>query len=435
MLPTRVIALVFCALVLPAQPQTFDLAIRDARLVHGDGRVTARATVLISGGRIRQIVDRTAAAATRTIDARGHTLIPGLIDAHVHVEPWSLPLFLRHGVTTVRDLHNDPAFTFALAREPLARERPRVVAAGAALDGSGSAIPGVIAIDDVGEARGIVRRLIADGAGVISIYPRLSPSLVAVVVQEARARGVPVAAHLGRTTAAEAAGLGVASIEHLSGVPESAAERAPAIVRAHDDFWRGWTASALAWPTLQPQALDRVVQRMTEQQVALVPTLVLHETCARLDDARMLRERAASVPAEGSAGWDATALVSRAGWNERKLEGFRRTLPALQRFVAAFAHAGGRVAAGTDAGREFVVPGESLHRELELYVAAGLSPHDALRTATANAAALLGLANLIGTIEEGHDADLVLVDGDPLADIRATRRIVAVIHDGLEVPR
>ena len=435
---SRTIGLLLTTVValLPVQPQTFDLAIRDARLVHGDGRVTPRATVLIAGGRVRRIADRSTARATRVIDARGRTLIPGLIDAHVHLEPWSLPLFLRYGVTTVRDVHNDPRFTLALAGEDDVRGRPRVVAAGPLIDGPGSFWPDAVVVDDVGEARAAVRRLITDGAGVIKTYSRLPPSLLAVVVQEARARGVPVAAHLGRTSAVEAAGLGVTSIEHLTGVPESASRDSARLLGAHDGFFAGWTAFELAWPALQEASLERVVRQLVDHQVVIVPTLALHEAYSRLADPDLQADPALrDVPRDVLARWDPLDLMRRARWDEGTLAGFNRALPALQRFVAMYARAGGRIAAGTDSAQQFVVPGASLHRELELYVGAGLSPHAALQAATSEAADLLGLGGRLGTIVEGHDADLVLLDGDPLADIRATRRIAAVIQGGLEVRR
>ena len=108
-------------------------------------------------------------------------------------------------------------------------------------------------------------------------------------------------------------------------------------------------------------------------------------------------------------------------------------MPVLQRFVTLYAKLGGRVVAGTDTAQQFVVPGASLHRELELYVAGGLTPAQALKSATSDAADLLGIAGRAGTIQPGKDADLVLVSGDPLADIRATRRILNVVRGGVVV--
>ena len=105
----------------------------------------------------------------------------------------------------------------------------------------------------------------------------------------------------------------------------------------------------------------------------------------------------------------------------------------MQRFVAGYVRMGGRVAAGTDTPQQFVVPGASLHRELQLYVAAGLTPAAAVKTATAEAAALLGISDRAGTVDAGKDADLVLLDGNPLADISATLRIRLVMRGGTVV--
>jgi imidazolonepropionase-like amidohydrolase len=419
------------------QPAVFDLAIRGVRVVHGDGRVTPSATVLVQSGRIAR-VDRTgagaAAPARRVMDGAGRTLIPGLIDAHVHVEPWSPPLFLKYGVTTVRDVHNAPDVILPLAREDTPA-RPRIVAAGAMLDGPGSFWPNAIVVSDVASVRAAVRRQIEAGAGVIKVYTRVSASTIAAVVQEARARGVPVAAHLGRATAVQAAVAGVTSIEHLSGVADAASDDPPRLARAHDDFLAGWTAFELEWLRLRPDALDRVARALVERGVTLVPTLALHEAFSRLADEDLLRDPAlADVPPEVvTRSWAPSDIMGRARWTPETLRQFGQVLPILQRFVTSYVRLGGRVVAGTDTAQQFVVPGASLHRELELYVAGGLTPAQALRSATLDAADLLGVAARAGTIDAGRDADLVLLDGDPLADIRATRRIVHVVRSGVVV--
>ena len=197
-----------------------DLLIRNVRIVHGDGRLTPRATVIVRGGRIAAIASGTVRggpAARREVDGTGRTLIPGLIDAHVHVTDAALPVFLRFGVTTVRDLHNAPAYILPLARDDTP-QRPRIVAAGALLDGSGSAWPAARIVESMADVRTAVREQVGAGAGVIAVATRLSAALTDAVVREARARGVPVAAHLGRTTALAAARAGVTSIEHADGV-------------------------------------------------------------------------------------------------------------------------------------------------------------------------------------------------------------------------
>src|SRR5215218_427850 len=429
------LCLVAACLMTISAPGSTNLVIRNARIVHGDGRVTQRATVVLRAGRIAAITagdPHGAAPAGRQIDASGRTLIPGLIDAHVHVTDWSLPLLLRYGVTTVRDLHNDPAYILPLARQDVA-DRPRIVAAGALLDGPGSFWKNARIVSTVTEARTAVREQIASGAGVIKVYTRLHVALIDAIVQEARARGVPVAAHLGKTTALGAARAGVSSIEHLSGVAEAASDEAGRLLAAHDDFLGGWTALEREWPRLDPVRLDEIARVVRANGVVLVPTLALHEAFSRLADPDLRRDPAlAGVPPRVlETEWDPKDIMGRAHWTPETLRDFKRALPVLQRFVASYVRMGGRVAAGTDTPQQFVVPGASLHRELQLYVAGGLTPAAALKAATADAADLLGLRDRIGRVDPGMDADLVLLDADPTTDIAATLRVRLVVRGGI----
>jgi imidazolonepropionase-like amidohydrolase len=389
--------------------------------------------VVVSGRRIALVQPGGTSGGprgAREIDAAGRTLLPGLIDAHVHVTPWSIPLFLRYGVTTVRDLHNDPQYVLPLARED-APDRPRVVAAGALLDGPGSFWKNALLVSSVADVRAAVRRQIEAGAGVIKVYTRLHAALIAATVQEARARGIPVAAHLGKADAVQAAAAGVTSLEHLSGVADAASDDRDRLRAAHDDFLGGWTAFEREWPRLKPDALGRVARTLVDRGVTIVPTLALHEAFSRLADPSLKTDPAlAGVPRDVvEREWDPADIMRRARWTPETLADFARALPIEQRFVALYARLGGRVVAGTDTPQQFVVPGWSLHRELQLYVGAGMSPAQAIRSATADAADLLGLSSA-GTIDAGKDADLVLVDGDPLADIRATTAIRLVVRLG-----
>jgi imidazolonepropionase-like amidohydrolase len=418
-----------------------DLLIRNVRIVHGDGRVTPRATVVVRGAVITHVEpavqERPGSAeppARRVVDASGKTMIPGLIDAHVHVEAWMPAVFLKHGVTTVRDLHSDGPTIFPMARED-SPARPRILTSGPLIDGRGSFWKNAVQVGTVGEARAAVRAQVDAGATVIKVYTRLQPALVAVIAAEARARGVPVAAHLGRTNALEAADAGVASIEHLSGIADAASDEPARLLAAHDDFLGGWTAFELEWQRVPFARLEAVARQLIARGVVIVPTLALHEAFSRMADADLMRDPAlADVPqAVLRDSWDPADIMGRARWTPETLAQFKKTLPVLQRFVGLYARLGGRIAAGTDTPQQFVVPGASLHRELELYVASGLSPAAALFTATGGAAALLGIQDRVGTVGAGMAADFVLLDGDPLADIRNTRRIALVVRDGVVV--
>ncbi len=359
-------------------PGTFDLAVRHARFVHGDGRVAASATLLVASGRVVRI-DESAAAdgvpARRTIEAAGRTVVPGLVDAHVHFQPSMQAQLLENGVTSVRDLGNG-------------------------IDGTGSTRPDTIVADDFTSARAAVRQLVESGADVVAVGPRLTPPILAIVVQESAARGVSVAADLGLTTAIEAASFGVTSVEHLSGIVEAAAALSGHAPRFRGRSDEAWIASERDWTTVSQESLGRVAHTLMDRGITLVPTLVRQE----------MRLRTGGASPEGQI-----------------------SLAVQQRFVRDYVQMGGRVAAGTDAGTPSVAPGASLLRELELYVEGGMAPAAALKTATADAAALLGISSRAGTIAIGKDADLLIVDGDPLRDISALRRVISVLRRGATV--
>jgi imidazolonepropionase-like amidohydrolase len=402
--------------------------------------VTPSATIVVGAGRIVRIVATATGLslpkAAREIDAPGRTLLPGLIDAHVHVAGWALPLFLRYGVTTVRDLHNDPGYILPLMRDD-APEQPRIVAAGALLDGTGSPWPRAIEVATLGEARSAVRRQVEAGVGVISVSTRLHPAMIAVIVQEARARGLPVAAQAGQATATEIAAAGARSLELLSGVSDAASDDVDRVRRAHDSLMAGWTASEREWPRVASDRLSQVAAALVRNGVTVVPALVLHEALARLDDPTLKSAAAiANVPPSVLASdWDPASILSRNSWTPAILQEFKRALPMQQQFVQQFVRAGGRVVAGTDTPQPYVVPGLSLHRELQLLVASGLSPAAAIRSATVDAAELLGVSDQTGSITVGKAADLMVVEGDPLTDIRATARIAVVVRAGRVVYR
>jgi imidazolonepropionase-like amidohydrolase len=405
------------------EPSQVDLLIRNVRIVHGDGRVTPRATVLVRSGRIAAVAagDVRGPQARREVNGTGRTLIPGLIDAHVHVSDASLPLFLRFGITTVRDLHNAPAYILPLARDDMPG-RPRIVAAGALLDGRGSAWPGARIVESVTDVRAAVREQVGAGAGVIAVAPRLSAALTDAVVREANARGVPVAVHLGRTTALAAARAGVASVEHAGSVADG--DAADAWLTNADGEFRWWPPGAREWARPDPARLDEDTRKLRENAVVLVPTLALYEALARRADQSVEQVRLKAEVAAQATGEDVRLKAD-------ATEG--DPVAVLGRLVARFARLGGIVAAGSDAALPLVSPGASLHRELQLYVAAGLTPAAALETATVRAARLLAVADRVGTVDTGKDADLVLLDGDPLADITATLRVRLVVRAGMIV--
>lgn len=399
------------------------------------GRTIPDAVVLIRNSRILAVGSRRDVAvprgATRT-ELGGRWLVPGLIDAHTHVQPWGMDLSLQWGVTTVRDLHAGAPLAASLAGQ--GRETPRLFAAVAMLDASPPTYPDAIVVDS-GGGRLAVDSALRLGARWIKLYTGVGPALMAEVITATRARRVPIAAHLGQTDALTAAQLGVTSIEHLSGVPEAAGDSTRLFAEHRLGFFAGWTAFEQSWVTLDTLVLDRVARELAGSGIVLVPTLGLHDTFSRLDDPAVYhRPELASVPDSARENWDVPGMMARAGWTDEDFPLFRAGRVVQDRFVRQFVAAGGRIATGTDASNQLLVPGAGVHREMELLVHAGLSPLEALRAATIRGAELLR-ADSLGRLRPNAVADLMVLGGDPLADIRNTRQIVRVMLGGVWMVR
>jgi imidazolonepropionase-like amidohydrolase len=339
---------------------------------------------------------------------------------------------VAYGVTTVRDVHNTPDSIFAMseAADLGSALSPRIYAAGAMIDGAPATYPNATEVTDTRSARQAVDRLSVSGAHLIKAFTRITPPLMEAIVDEAKTFRIPVAAHLGLTDALTAGKMGVTSIEHLSGVPEAAGRADPLYASAQDGFFAGWTAFEKSWATLDSVTLTRLAGLLAETGVTMVPTLVLHEVFSRLDDtATAANPDLLDLPANQMAAWNVPGMIERAGWTSAEFETFRRGRPMQDLFVRAFQKAGGKVVTGTDAANQMLVPGASEHSELELLVGAGLTPAQALRAATRDAATLLG-ADSLGTLVPGKAADLVVLSKDPLADIRNTRSVTRVMIRG-----
>lgn len=416
------------------------IALVGATLIDGTGGpALSNAVVVVRRGRIESVGERSdfqLPRNTREVDVSGRWIIPGLIDAHAHLGrsiSWARPRYLAWGVTTVRDVHSDFGSLAELRKraDAGAPDGPRVYAGGAMIDGLPTTYPNAIGVNGENDARRGVDRLVTAGADLIKVYTRIDAPLLRAIVDEAKAFNLSVTGHLGMTDAITAAKAGIASIEHMSGVPEAASKSPSALIAAHyRGFYPGWTASERSWADLDSAALTQVAQRLAEAQVTVIPTLVLHETLSRLNEPELRRDPALQdVPEEQQREWDVPAMLAAAGWTDVDFSAFRRSRPMQDLFVRAFASAGGRIAAGTDAPNQLLVPGYSEHREMELLVRAGLTPREALRAATRNGAVLLGVDSL-GLIAPGKVADLVVLSRDPLADIRNTRAIQSVMARG-----
>src|SRR5207302_443365 len=223
------------------------------------------------------------------------------------------------------------------------------------------------------------------GTDLLKIYTKITPSLLKPLLDEASTLRLPVAAHLGKTDAITAARAGVASLEHMAGVVQAAVHDPAPYIQAHDRFLAGWTLEEGGWASLDSSSVQRVARAVAATRTAVVPTLVLHEMLARLDNPTLLQRPGMDDVPAGAA-------------SVRE-----------DQFVREFKRDGGLIAAGSDAANQLLVPGLSLHEEVALLVAAGLNPVEAITAATRKGAQLLR-ADSLGLVRAGKVADLVVLD-------------------------
>jgi imidazolonepropionase-like amidohydrolase len=279
-----------------------------------------------------------------------------------------------------------------------------------------------------------VRKRIASGASLIKVVSDITPELTQAIVDEAHRAKVPVTADLlgnGVVTAERAIQLGVDGLEHVSGVPQAIqADDAPT------RFSEVVNTNALfAWIYADPRKEDALVRMMVDRGTYIVPTLSV--MVVQLPAAVPVRDDpAASFLSKRLRGFwtgvDRIPSLSSATGRAFE-EGFLTHFVYSQQFVKQFAAAGGRIGAGTDEPTPGLVPGFSLHGELQLLVNAGLTPMQAIQAATKTAAEILGKRGELGTIEPGKLADLVIVDGQPHVRIGDIRRVQTVVQNGVPI--
>jgi imidazolonepropionase-like amidohydrolase len=275
---------------------------------------------------------------------------------------------------------------------------PRMVVASPIIDGPKPVWPNSISVRDEAEGRKAVTRVKQWGADFVKVYSLLPREAYFGIADEARKQGLPFEGHVPFTvSAAEASDAGQKSIEHLTGV-------------------------ILAF-SKEAELFARFVKNGTWQ----CPTLTVQRSSAYQDDPNFKNdERLRFIPRQILEKWDNQMANRRAGFYANAKRQFQKEVEV----VGDMNRAGVLLLAGTDTGNPFCFPGFSLHDELALLVKAGLTPTESLRAATLNPAKFFGLDQTLGTIEQGKLADLVLLEANPLEDIRNTQKIDAVIRNG-----
>lgn len=407
-----------------------DLLITNVAIVDTQGGATRTATVAIRGATIEAVLEPGAPApdATAILDGRGKFLIPGLWDMHVHLatnpepdfaERKMLPQFLAHGVVGVRDMGGPLERVLAL-RDRVNKgtlEGPRIITPGPFLDGAGDADPMFTRATTADEARDAVRALAKTGVDFVKVQANLTREPYDAAIGEARSRHLAVAGHVPVfIPVSHVVSSGQRSIEHISPALVGDAGLLFACSRREDELRQElMTIERERANTAREQIRAREARLRTELIATFDP-----DKAARLG--RTLKQHQI---------WVVPTLI----WSNsfpplQKTDIGAAIAKASSRAVGVLHAAGAPILAGTDTYDRSVLPGSSLHQEFQLLAEAGLSPLEVLQASTRNAAMFRNVIDMEGTVAPGKRADLVILDADPLLDVRNLAKIHTVIVNG-----
>lgn len=393
------------------------------------------------------------------IDGSGKYLIPGLWDAHVHLSytpgldhETFFPLSIAHGVTSLRDTGGHLSLLApARAAARLDPCSPDLYVSGPLLDGENRVYDGhsksfpdlSVGLATPQQAREKVDELAAAGVDFVKAYEMLKPDVFAAIIDQASKHNLPIAAHTPLSmTASQAAMTGASDMQHLRNLELSCtsdtsgllgkrqellkSNQAPTAGALRSDIHKQQRASAIA--DQNDVACNELINTLHENNVYQTPTL----TIARFMTRRLYAEQYWQdtfklVPPAIGEGWLARATKLSESQPDQAAMAFDAWVISM---VSRLQSSNVPIMAGTDAPIGYLTPGASLHQELMLLVDAGLTPMQALQAATLTPAEFFGLANQQGSIDAGMKADLVLLNANPLEDIRNTQSIEAVIKNG-----
>ena len=410
----------------PSRP----LLIQHARLFDSNtATVKNGMSVLISGNRIERVAPdghMPAGTDAEVLDASGRMLLPGLWDMHVHLGEWDDGLLhIAAGVTSVRDMANDIDHLHDLKTKFDAGTLvgPRVVMAGF-IDGRGPYQgPTKVFGDTREEALAHIERYKSLGYEQIKVYSSLKPELVAYIAAEAHARGLRLSGHVPAfMTAEQFVRDGADEIQHMNFIflnfifDQVQDTRTPARFTT--------VAEKAAGLDLSSERVQAFIRLLQQHHTVLDPTVSIFEEMFVSRPGVMapgLAPVAARLPAQVRRGGLTGGLPVPEGKDQR----YRDAFQAMLRMLRIVHDSGITIVAGTDS-----LAGFTLHRELENYVAAGIPAPEVLQIATLGAARVMKHEDERGSIAPGKLADVILVDGDPVAHISDIRRVVTVIKDG-----
>jgi imidazolonepropionase-like amidohydrolase len=424
------------------------LIIQDVTVIDATGAAAQpHRTIMVRDGKIEEIGSSGAGMGGKLpgvhVDGTGKFLIPGLWDMHVHMVfgDWfprgkqvTLPLFIASGITGVRDMGGELGVLQQWRKEITAGTLigPRMLISGPMLDGPKPRFPSSIPITTPEDGRRAVDDLKRRGADFIKLQSLIPRQAVFAIADEARKQGISFVGHVPDSVrASEASNAGQKSFEHLIGIFEGSSP-------LEDQFVKGPKTEGQFLSTYDPARAAALFALLARNHTWQCPTLVWERGGNLIDQTDFAHDhRANYVPATWKdVTWKRFTEEIIHDFNTDDLATRQRFVEKELEVVNAMHRAGIPFLAGTDTPPGvYIFPGFSLHEELQRFVASGFTPMEALQTATLNPARFLGMDDRLGTIEKGKLADLVLLEANPLDDIRNTQKIAAVVVNGRYLSR
>jgi imidazolonepropionase-like amidohydrolase len=396
-------------------------------------RILANHTVIIKNGLIAQVgpVDKVQVPEGAVkINGAGKYLMPGIADMHVHA--WGendLKLFIANGVTMIRNMWGSPQH---LAwKEKIAKGEmfsPSIYTAGPLMDGPPPIWEGSELIETPEQAIKSVEEQVKLGYDFIKVYNRLSKESYDAIMVTAKKHGIPVAGHVpDKVGIAYVLKSGLSANEHLTGYIELI-EAGDSPVKDSDEF----VDRIRKWKYVDETKIPAAVEATLESGMWNCVTLVVYQKFVSAEDAKGLRKRPEMryVDPMILGMWDPTKDFRSKKLTSEDFKTLRDADAIRLKLTGALHRAGAPILLGTDTPNPFVVPGFSIHEELQNLVNAGLTPYEAFKAGTVDGAKFLGQSDLWGTIEPGKRADLVLLEANPLADVANFNRRAGVMVRG-----
>lgn len=400
-------------------------------------------------------------AGVPVIDGQRRYLIPGFIDTHVHMAMGEvevsvakgqpvlglklqddLPkisgeLLLNHGITTARDPGGLTEAVVDIREKAASGEirAPELLTAGSIIDTSKFVNLAATVKSEAG-LREEIRKQKQAGVNFIKFYTSLSPELLRYGVDEARKMGLGTIGHLHGTSWTEASRLGIENIVHIT--PASGGYL-PAedqeIYRQYELMGPKATYKWFELVDLESEVIAELLRTLKENNTSIDPTLVVfHATFFGDTEVYSANPLLATYPQIMVDNWR-TFFNFNFGWTNEDFQSAHQAWSKVQQFVKMLHDHGILLTVGTDSNNPWVIPGDSYHQEMKLLADSGIGNSGVLKMATINGARLLKIDNRTGSIEKGKEADLVLLNSNPLEDITNTRDISMVFSNGVKMDR